>query len=263
MSVLRAENLSFEFASNPVLRDINLLIEPGEVVGLIGPNGAGKTTLLRTLAGLLTPSAGSVLLNDAPLDSISDRTRAKALAYLPQGAPAHWPLTVERVVELGRIPHRFWWQALTANDQALIDRALALTDVSALRTRVVTELSGGERTRVMLARVLAAEPALILADEPVASLDPFHQLRVMETLRGCAAGEGAAGTGAVLVVLHDLNLAARYCDRLIALDDGAVICNGPVTDVLENPLLAAAYQVSIDVVEDQGRPWVRYRSESD
>ncbi len=254
MSELRASGVSYRYLESPVLREVSLNVAEGEVVGLIGPNGAGKTTLLRVMSGLLEPEAGSVHWGDSPLKSLPESERGRLLAYLPQGAPAHWPLQVERVVELGRIPHRAWWQRLSEPDHEAIERAIVAADVERLRGRIVTTLSGGERTRVMLARVFATEPSLILADEPVASLDPFHQLQVMSTLRSHAS-EG----GGVLVVMHDLNLAARYCDRLVVLDRGQVACEGPVREVLDNPALAAAYSVRIDVVEDRGELWVRYR----
>jgi iron complex transport system ATP-binding protein len=157
-------------------------------------------------------------------------------------------------VELGRIPHRAWWQQLGEVDRAAVEQAMASADVAGLRRRVVTTLSGGERARVMLARVFATEPAVILADEPVAALDPFHQLQVMRTLR-----EHAGNGGGVVVVMHDLNLAARFCDRLVALDGGQVVSQGPAREVLEDPALAAAFGVQIEVVEEGGELWVRYR----
>jgi iron complex transport system ATP-binding protein len=236
-----------------VLRDVSVSVAAGEVVGLIGPNGAGKTSLLRLMANLLAPDAGEVRCSDRLLATISAPERARLLAYLPQGAPAHWPLAVERVVELGRIPHRAWWQRLSVDDRAAIDRAIAQADIQGLKGRLVTTLSGGERARVMLARVFATQPSVILADEPVASLDPFHQLRVMAALR-----EHATGGGGVMVVLHDLNLAARFCDRLVLLDRGRIAAQGPVWDVLRNPVLAAAYSVNIEVLEQQGQAWVHY-----
>ena len=254
MSELRADGLTFRYLQTPVLQSVSLAVGAGEMVGLIGPNGAGKTTLLRAMNGLLDPEAGNVRWGDRDIADLAESERARLLGYLPQGAPAHWPLTVERVVELGRIPHRAWWQRLSDTDREAIDRAIAAADVEHLRGRIVTHLSGGERTRVMLARVFATQPTLIMADEPVASLDPFHQLQVMRTLRAHADAGGG-----VLVVLHDLNLAARFCDRLVALDRGRRICEGPTRDVLNDPALAAAYAVHIEVVEENGDLWVRYR----
>jgi iron complex transport system ATP-binding protein len=254
VSGLRAENVAFSYGDIRVLDRASLAVAAGEVVGLIGPNGAGKTTLLRVLAGLLAPGGGGVSIDDRPLAALADSERARQLAYLPQGAPAFWPLTVERVVELGRIPHRAWWQGLGAADRSAIERAIAAADVGSLRDRVVTQLSGGERARVMLARVFASEAAIILADEPVAALDPFHQLQVMRTLR-----EHAGNGGSVLVVMHDLNLAVRYCDRLVAIDRGRVIAAGTPRQVLDDPATAAAYSVNIELVGSGEDVWVRFR----
>ena len=254
MSLLQARELSFRYGEPSLLRGVSLEVNRGEVVGLIGPNGAGKTTLLRLMANLLNPDAGQVLWRDRAPAEIPAPERARYLAYLTQGAPAHWPLLVERVVELGRIPHRSWWQGLSVEDKAAIDMAINRVDIERLRGRVVTTLSGGERARVMLARVFATRPQLILADEPVASLDPFHQLQVMHTLR-----EHAAGGAGILVVLHDLNLASRFCDRLVLLDRGLLVAQGSVREVLDDPALAATYAVQIDVVEDETGIWVRYR----
>ena len=257
MSLLEASGIHFAYGDQPVLRDASIAVEPGQLVGLIGPNGAGKTSLLKIAAGLLEPAAGELRWGERSLQAMPAPERARYLGYLPQGAPAHWPLSVERVVELGRVPHRAWWQRLSDADQQAIERAFAQADIDMLRGRIVTTLSGGERARVMLARVFATRPQVILADEPVASLDPFHQLQVMETLR-----EHAATGGGVLVVLHDLNLAARYCDRLLLLDRGAVVAEGTTRQVLDDPALASTYAVSVEVLEDDSGLWVRYRGES-
>ena len=255
MSGLRGENLALSFGTAAVLRGTSLAVESGEMVGLIGPNGAGKTTLVKVLTNLLPADTGEVYWRSERLADLDERARSRALAYLAQGAPAHWPLQVEKVVELGRIPHRAWWQGLAATDRAAVEQAMAAAEVTHLRERLVTTLSGGERTRVLLARVFATCPELILADEPVASLDPYHQLHVMSLLR-----QHAREGGGVLVVLHDLNLAARYCDRLVLLHEGEVCAAGKPAEVLASPALKAAYRVEVDVMERDGELWVRYLS---
>jgi ABC-type cobalamin/Fe3+-siderophores transport system ATPase subunit len=252
VSLLRGEALSLSFGEAQILKQVSLGIEAGEIVGLIGPNGAGKTTLLKCLARLLEPSSGSVWLGDRVLAEVSERECSQAIAYLAQGAPAHWPLQVEKVVELGRIPHRAWWQALAASDTQAVEQAMALAEVTHLRQRVVTTLSGGERTRALLARVFATDPQIILADEPVASLDPYHQLHVMQLL------QQHARKGAVLVVLHDLNLAARFCDRLVLLDEGRVQLEGAPRDVLSSTAVQSAYGVEVQLLEQDGKLWVHY-----
>jgi iron complex transport system ATP-binding protein len=211
---------------------------PGEVVGLIGPNGAGKTTLLKIMAGLDRPAAGAVTLGGRPLSAFRRREVARHVGYLAQGAICHWPLTAERLVALGRLPHLGPWDRPSSEDEAAIDRAMAETDVTHLRGRVATTLSGGERARVMLARALAGQPDLLLADEPAAGLDPGHQLQIMHLFR-ILAGQGRG----VLVVLHDLTLAARFCDRLVLLDKGCVAAAGRAATVLSEAMLARVYGI--------------------
>ena len=249
---LRAEGIALDFGGAPVLAGVDAQAAPGEVAGLIGPNGAGKTSLLRVLAHLLPPAAGKVSWNGRPLAELPGPERGRLLGYLAQGAPAHWPLAVEKVVELGRIPHRAWWQSLGDADRAAVARAMAEAQIGHLAGRLVTTLSGGERARTMLARIFATQPKVILADEPVASLDPYHQMRVMELLRRRAA-EGAA----VMVVLHDLNLAARYCDRLLLLANGGIAASGPPAEVLAGEAVAQAFGVTVELRREAGGLWVR------
>ncbi|QJE72171.1 ABC transporter ATP-binding protein [Aerophototrophica crusticola] len=253
MSMLAAADLSVSLGGAPVLRGVGLALRPGEFTALVGPNGAGKSTLLRTLAGLAPSDAGTVTLDGVLLPAVPARERGRRLAYLAQASTVHWPLTVERLVALGRLPHLEPWRRPGPADAAAIDRALSLCDVEGFRDRAVTSLSGGERARVLLARALAGDPALLLADEPVAGLDPYHQLRVMEVLRDRAA----AGTG-VLAVLHDLALVARFCGRVILLEAGRVVADGPPSLVLEPGLLSRLYGVAWrDLGDGVMLPWER------
>lgn len=258
MNLLQATGITVELEQRRILDGVDLELRRGECVGLIGPNGAGKTTLLRVLARLQQPVSGSVHFDDTPLQALPARQLARRVAYLEQGAPAHWPLRVDTVVALGRLPHLSWWQQPAAADREAIEHAMTLAEVDYLRERIVTTLSGGERLRVMLARVFAAQPELILADEPVAALDPYHQLHVMELLR-----EHARRGGAVIAVLHDLNLAARFCDRLILMSCGQIICAGNAREVLDAEHLRGVYGVEARVLEDGGEyavvPWRRAR----
>ncbi len=258
MSLLLARDIEVRFDGHAILQGAGLGLRSGELVGLIGPNGAGKTTLLRVMAQLQAIDAGEVSLDGRPLTTLSPRKLARRLGYLEQGAPAHWPLAVETLVALGRIPHLGWWQRPGESDRVAIDRAMALTEVTHLRERIVTTLSGGERLRCLLARVLAAQPDLILADEPVAALDPYHQLHVMEILRAHAEAGGA-----VVAVLHDLNLAARFCHRLLLLDAGRVIAEGIPEDVLTAQHLRDVYGIEARVRQESGDfsvvPWRRAR----
>ncbi len=239
MTLLSASGIDYRIDGVPILQGVDFEIGNGEMVGLIGPNGAGKSSLLRLLTGIESPQRGDIRLDGEPLARISPQTRARVLGYLVQGARAYWPFRVEKVVGLGRIPYQKWWQRSSAEDQAIIERAMVTTETVAYRNRIVTTLSGGEQTLVMLARIFAAESRLILADEPVAALDPYHQLHVMEILR-----EHAAGQRASVVVLHDLSLAARFCDRLYLLNHGRLDCAGSVAEVLTMENLARVYGVS-------------------
>lgn len=242
MSLLSASGIDYSIERISILDAIEFQIEAGELVGLIGPNGAGKSSLLRLLTGIETPDRGDILLNGQPLADISPQQRACILGYLAQGAQAYWPFSVEKVIGLGRIPYQKWWQQSNAEDQLKIDQALQMTETLAYRNRIVTTLSGGEQTLVMLARILATENQLILADEPVAALDPYHQLHVMEILRQHASGQSAA-----VVVLHDLSLAARFCDRLYLLSHGKLDCCGSVTEVLTGENIARVYGVDSQI----------------
>jgi iron complex transport system ATP-binding protein len=242
MSLLSATAIDYSIDAIPILKGIDFRVEAGELVGLIGPNGAGKSSLLRLLTGIEAPDRGEIRFNEMALTQVSVQQRARCLGYLVQGARAYWPFCVEKVVGLGRIPYQRWWQQSSPEDQLIIDQAMAMTETLAYRNRIVTTLSGGEQTLVMLARILASENQLILADEPVAALDPYHQLHVMEILRQQASGDRAA-----VVVLHDLSLAARFCDRLYMLSHGELDCSGAVGEVLTNNNIARVYGVDSQI----------------
>ena len=239
---LQAKGISLRYDDRAILDNVELVSKPGELTGLIGPNGAGKTTLLKVLANLIKPDAGSVTLDEKSLDEWPLKSLAREMGYLAQGAPAHWPLPVKRLVELGRLPHLESWQRSNKQDLAKVDKAMQATEVKHLADRTVNTLSGGERLRVLLARILASEPRIILADEPTASLDPYHQLHTMEILR-----EHCDGGGSGIVVMHDLNLAARFCHRLVLLNAGQVVSNGSPIDVLQPQQLATVYGIESEV----------------
>ena len=236
--LLAGEQLSFRIDDISIIQGVDFEVHPGEMIGLIGPNGAGKSTLLKLLLGLLTPTAGRILLGQQSLDSHDLKSRAVHSGYLAQGARAAWPMTVQRVVELGRLPHQGFWQRISEQDRTVVDNAMALAEVTAYRNRITTTLSGGEQTLVLLARVFASQPQLIFADEPVAALDPYHQLHVMELLRA-----HAQDSRATVVVLHDLGLAARFCDRLYLFQHGRIHAAGAPQDVLTEGHLRTVYGI--------------------
>jgi len=236
---LTAHNLSVSLSGREVLHGVSLTLTRGHLVALVGPNGAGKTTLLRALAGLVD-SEGSISIGGDSLATLPLRERAKRFGYLPQGHLVHWPLPVRDVVALGRFPHGATDPAwLSPHDADAVARAMAATDVVRFAERTVTELSGGERSRVALARVLAVEAPVVLADEPTASLDPRYQLDVMQTLRAAADG----GT-LVIVVTHDLGLAARFADTVLVMADGRLAAHGPPDTALSDQIMRDVFRVS-------------------
>jgi iron complex transport system ATP-binding protein len=239
---IAAEHVSVTLGGRTVVRDVSARLTPGALVGILGPNGAGKSSLVRALLGLL-PHDGTVTIDDVPRASLSRGQIARRVAYLPQGQVLHWPVSVERLVALGRLPHLGPFSRIGEGDRAAIDRAMTRAEVAHLATRTATELSGGERARVLLARALAVEAPALIADEPLASLDPAHQIEGMELLRA----EADAG-GLVVAVLHDLTLAARFCDRVLVMADGALVADGPPPTVLTPALLAEVYGITATVI---------------
>ena len=235
---LTIQNLSVALGERTVIHQISSTLEGGHLVALVGPNGVGKTTLLRAVAGLI-PSNGAVHIDTTALSSLSLKERAKQFGYLPQGHVVHWPLRVRDVVALGRYPHGATDPArLPTADAAAVARALKAADVTSLADRRVTELSGGERSRVALARVLAVEASIVLADEPTASLDPRYQLDIMNVLRSVAN----AGS-LVIVVTHDLSLAARFADTVLVLSDGRLVAQGPSEHALSEAIMEDVFRV--------------------
>ena len=237
--MLAAQQLDVALSGRTVLHDVSLSLPSGQLVALVGPNGAGKTTLLRALAGLV-PSTGTIEVGGDHLSSLSLRERAKRFGYLPQGHLVHWPLPAKDVVALGRYPHGATDPArLSPRDEQAVLRAMQATNVVEFSERPVTELSGGERSRVALARVLAVEAPVLLADEPTASLDPRYQIDVMINLRG-AADRGVL----VVVVTHDLGLAARFADTVLVLSDGRLVAQGKPAQALSEQVMADVFRIS-------------------
>jgi iron complex transport system ATP-binding protein len=232
VTLLSVENLSVRLQGRDILREVSLSVGAGECIGLLGPNGAGKTTLMRAAFGLIPHDGSSSLAGMPP------RARARAAAWMPQTREIAWPVTVETLVMLGRIPHVAGGQRPRAEDRAKVEAALDAMDLTAFRDRDATRLSGGEQARVLIARALAQDTPLIVADEPVAGLDPAHQISTMQTFAGLAR-EGRS----VIVSLHDLGLAARHCSRLVLLSGGSVAADGPPAEVLTPERLARVFGI--------------------
>jgi iron complex transport system ATP-binding protein len=245
---IAAEGVSFAFRERPVVADVSLAVAAGELLAVLGPNGSGKTTLLRLLAGLLAPSAGTVRLDGQPLGRLSRRAVARRMALVPQDPRVDYPFTALEVTLMGRAPHQTGLGLPSSRDLAIAEDALARVDAGALAGRVLDHLSGGERQRVFVARALAQEPSVLLLDEPTTHLDVRHQLDTHALLRDLCRERGLA----CVTVVHDLNLAMAYCDRVVVLAGGRVAVAGPPAQALTEERVAAVFGVTIAVVAHPG-----------
>ncbi|MCB9799889.1 MAG: ABC transporter ATP-binding protein [Candidatus Omnitrophica bacterium] len=251
MKILSACDLQLSLNGHSILKGVDVEVNSSEIVGLIGPNGSGKTTLVKCLTHILKPEKGKVFFKGTELDRVKKSEFVRTTAYIPQGQTIHWPMTVERVVALGRIPHRMPWQNLTAEEDKIIHQTMEDTDIDHIAQVPVDRLAGGEKTLVLLARALAGRPEILVADEPVQGLDPNHQIQIMNLLT-----EFKNKGRSVLTVLHDLSLAARYCDRLYFLCDGKILTSGTPKEVLSADFLRRGYGIEARIVEDENGLYV-------
>ncbi|MBL8651845.1 MAG: ABC transporter ATP-binding protein [Sphingopyxis sp.] len=255
MSALRFTGVTVKRDQRVVLRDIDTVFAPCRLTAVIGPNGAGKSTLLEVAAGLRAPDAGRVELGGESLRVIGPRMLARRRAYLPQRAEVEWPISVERVVALGLTPVLPSFGDLPATMLPAIDEALAACDLLDLRDRPATSLSGGELARAMLARAIVGDPELLIVDEPTAGLDPRHAIDAAHRLRARAdAGR------TVIMAIHDLDLAMRHADAIVAIKDGALLAAGAVEAVMTEELLGALYDVRVRITRDADGMGVRFRA---
>lgn len=244
MTLLSVQNLSADLGKRQVLHGVSFDVNAGEFVGLIGPNGAGKSTLLRALLNIV-PSHGDISF--AGQTQLKPGEQARLVSYLPQEREIAWPVTVERLVALGRAPYVSAFSSPGERDLAAIRAAMVRMEIEEFADRPATELSGGEQARVLIARALAQEAPLMLADEPTAGLDPAHQIALMKTFAGLAS-EGSS----VVACLHDLGLAARFCTRLLLLEGGRIVADGSPRKVLTQERLRAIYKVETFLAEHEG-----------
>ena len=253
--ILSAKSVTFGFPRRPeFLGPIDVDIRGGECWGIIGPNGAGKSSLLRLLAGLWTPASGVLEIKGRPLRTVAPRDRARQIGFLPQQTPADLPATAREIVLMGRFPHRHFGLFDSADDRRIADRALAAMQAEPFADRPMTTLSGGEAQRVHIAAVIAQQPAVLLLDEPTASLDLYHQLSIFTLLQDLIERDRLA----VVVVTHDVNLAARFCSRVLLLHDGHAVAAGPSADVIRPEVLAAVHGVELGVASSPFVPsgWI-------
>ncbi|MEU5045305.1 ABC transporter ATP-binding protein [Streptomyces griseorubiginosus] len=250
MTGLHADRVVRRLADKVVVDGVTLTLRPGETVGLLGPNGSGKSTLLKLLAGVLAPTAGVVTLDGRPLPEVGRRATARRIATVEQHADTRTELTVQDVVALGRIPHRRAWTPPTAADAAAVTEALARTGLTDRADQSWHTLSGGERQRAQIARALAQQPRELLLDEPTNHLDIQHQLDLLTLVVSLPV--------TTVIALHDLNLAAMYCDRLLVLREGRAVAEGTPAEVLTPALIEQVYGVRAEVTHDPGHPAIRF-----
>jgi iron complex transport system ATP-binding protein len=254
MTRLRAEGLTLGYDERPVVKDLDVTVLDGKVTAIVGANACGKSTLLRGLARLLPPRAGTVLLDGKPVSGMSTLDVAKVLGLLPQSPVAPDGITVADLVSRGRYPHQGWFRRWTDRDHDAVTRALEATGTADLMDRPLRQLSGGQRQRVWVAMALAQDTDLLLLDEPTTFLDIAHQVELLRLLRKLNAEAGKT----IVVVLHDLNLACRFCDHIIAMADGAIVAEGPPTEVVTAALVEKVFGLACVVVPDPvaGTPMV-------
>ena len=256
--MIDVDNVSVTLGDSEVLSEVSLSVADGEFLGLVGPNGAGKTTLIRTVNGLIDPDVGCVRVDGRAVDRCTAREVGRLVATVPQDTTVAFDFPVRDIVEMGRTPHHSRFGTPTESDREAIERALSRTDTAGFADRPVGELSGGERQRVVLARALAQETPVLLLDEPTASLDIGHQARVLDLVDELAA-EGRT----VVAAIHDLDLAARYCDRIALLHDGRLVASGTPAEVLTADRVGHVFGTTVSVETDAvtGTPSVTVRPE--
>lgn len=253
MTALTLEGVRLKRGGRVVLDGVDVAFAPARMTAVIGPNGAGKSSLLEVAAGLLKPAHGDVRLGDTALTALRRQDLAQRRAYLPQHAAIDWPISVERVVALGLLPQLPAFGGLPAALLPAVDRALGECDLIALRHRPATSLSGGELARVMLARAIVGDPDLLIVDEPTADLDPRHAIDAMRRLRARAdAGR------TVIVAIHDIDLAFRFADDVVAVREGRILAAGPAPDVMREQTLSALYDVQVRIVRDEYGATIRF-----
>lgn len=248
--LLRVLGVSFSYGEAPVLEEAHLAVESGQIVGIIGPNGAGKTTLLRLVSGYLKPRMGRLVLDEEELERLTSRGLARKVAVVPQDIPSEFEFTVADIVRMGRNPYLGLLQPLSAEDESIVGSALERTGLAALRDRPFTRLSGGERQRVLVARAIAQQPKLLLMDEPTAHLDLNFQLVTMKLVRSLGV--------AALMVMHDINLAAAFCDRLVMMKGGRIVAAGSVDELVTAERIRDVFGIEATVMRHprSGRPVV-------
>ena len=240
---LEVKNLVFAYDSEPILKDISLSVEKGEFIGLIGPNGSGKSTLLKLMGGVMNLSDDAVWINDQPINTIKKKVLARDITWISQEHPMVFPFTVQEIVLMGRHPYLPPLSFEGKEDYRIARDAMEITQTSQFSNRYFSEISGGEKQRVMLASAIAQEPEIMLLDEPTSALDLKYQIQILNILKRLNEEKNIT----LILAMHDLNLASRYCRRLILLDEGAIVRNGTPAEVLKKEVLENVYGVHVNL----------------
>jgi len=249
---LIVKDVAFSYGSVQALRDISLKLNEREVLGIVGPNGSGKSTLLKCINRILTPKQGEILLNGADITKLKRIEVARSIGYVPQSTPSEYGApTVFEVVLMGRYPYGVTWR-ISSGDIEKVWRILGILGIENLASRRFDELSGGEKQKVLIARALAQEAEILLLDEPTSNLDIRHQLEVMRLVRGLVEGNGLAA----IIAIHDLNLASRFCDRVIMMKNGVIFAAGSPEEVFTSENIEKVYHVKVKVIKCFGRPHI-------
>ena len=247
---IKAENINITLEKNNILKDINIEVDNKEVVGIIGPNGSGKSTLLKCIYRVLKPNDGAILLDNVDIKDMSVKESSKRLAVLSQHNNYNFDFTVKDIVLMGRSPHKKFMERDNKNDYDIANEALKKVDMFEFKDRSFQSLSGGEQQRVILARALAQQPQCLILDEPTNHLDIKYQLQLMRIVKGLGIE--------VIAAIHDLNIAAMYCDKIYVLKDGEIIKNGKPKDVLTQELIKDVYEVDAEVIVNEERVHISY-----
>ena len=247
---IKAENINITLEKNNILKDINIEVDNKEVVGIIGPNGSGKSTLLKCIYRILKPNDGAILLDNIDIKDMSVKESSKRLAVLSQHNNYNFDFTVKDIVLMGRSPHKKFMERDNKDDYDIANEALKKVDMFEFKDRSFQSLSGGEQQRVILARALAQQPQCLILDEPTNHLDIKYQLQLMRIVKGLGIE--------VIAAIHDLNIAAMYCDKIYVLKDGEIIKNGKPKDVLTQELIKDVYEVDAEVIVNEERVHISY-----
>jgi iron complex transport system ATP-binding protein len=247
---LKLKDLKFSYNSHPFLEDITLKVDSGEILGLLGPNGSGKTTMLKCINKILNPDKGEVFINNRNLKSIGLREMATFLSYVPQSTHSSFALTVFEMVLLGRRPYVRW--KVSEYDEEIVFKMLKLVKLDSLAFRIFSELSGGEKQKVLLARALCQEPKILLLDEPTSNLDLKHQFEILKLIEGLVRDKGLS----VVMAIHDLNLALRFSDKIALLKEGRIYAAGDVNRILNEENIKKVFGVKTIINNYLGKPYI-------